>query len=696
MQNRASCVSKNSENAGAGQNRWCWTNPLAPDERKGVNQVSRFAEVIVNISHPDVDRTFQYRIPESLQDKIAPGSPVRVPFGSREVTGIVIAVTDHQEVENNRLKLVSGIVENGVPIEGQLIRLAAWMRETYGCTMNQALRTVLPSRRRVKSRAKIEQVELPEDRDVPPALNPEQQAAADGIWKEIHRENPRTCLLFGVTGSGKTEVYMNLIARTIAEGRQAILLIPEISLTYQNVRRFYRRFGNRVATINSRLSAGEKYESFRRAREGEADLMIGPRSALFAPFPNLGLILVDEEHDSAYHSETSPRYRASETAQARGRIAGAGVVLGSATPDIVDFYAAMDRKMAIFPIRSRAVPGSTLPQVDVVDLREEFRAKNMSIFSRLLTEEMTDTLARGEQIILFLNRRGYSGFVSCRSCGYVIKCPHCDVALTEHVGRRLVCHYCGYEMPEPSVCPKCGSSHIAGFGIGTERVEAITKKMFPRARVLRMDLGTTGGKNGHTRILKKFASGGADILIGTQMIVKGHDFPNVTLVGMISADLSLYSSDFRSSERTFQLITQAAGRAGRAGKPGRVVIQTYSPEHYAIQTAAAQQYVSFYKQETEYRKMLGYPPFGAMLSILVSDAGEEKAQACAEKLARGIRESFSSLEPVVLGPSDAGIAKVQDIYRKQIYVKHPDEAVLRRIRDYVNETAFCPVQADLL
>ena len=460
----------------------------------------KYADVIVNISHSQVDRTFQYRIPPFLQESLSVGSPVRVPFGNRTVKGFVVSLTDIPECDEDKLKEVEALEEKGLAIEGQLIRLASWMRRTYGCTMIQALRTVMPVKRRVKkTRQRVEQTALPEgERDVPPVLNAEQQAAVEGIWREFGSSDPRPCLIYGVTGSGKTEVYMELIARTLARGQQAILLIPEISLTYQNLTRFYRRFGDRVAVINSRLSEGERYLSLERARTGEVSLMIGPRSALFAPFPNLGLILVDEEHESAYNSEKAPRYRAVETAIERGRLAGAGVVLGSATPSMESFAAAMDRRYAIFPLRHRAVEGSLLPRVDIVDLREELRAGNKSIFSRLLEEQMEERLARGEQIMLFLNRRGYAGFISCRSCGKVIKCPHCDVSLTSHRGGKLVCHYCGYTAPMPAVCPSCGSPYIAGFGMGTQKVETLVKKRFPAARVLRMDLDTTSRKDGHS------------------------------------------------------------------------------------------------------------------------------------------------------------------------------------------------------
>ena len=661
----------------------------------------KYANVIVDISHSDLDRTFQYKIPETLQGRLMPGMPVRVPFGKsgRRLKGYVIETTDLPEYDEEKLKEVEAVEEKEVSIEGQLIRLALWMKETYGCTMIQALKTVLPARKKVKSRAvRVQQSELPDLQ--PPEerarLNAEQQSAVDGILQEL-REANRPSLIYGVTGSGKTEVYMELIAEMMREGKQAILLIPEISLTYQNLRRFYARFGEQVAVVNSRLSAGEKYDAFEKARRGQVSLMIGPRSALFTPFPNLGMILIDEEHEGAYISETSPRYHAVETAIARGRIEGAGVVLGSATPSMESFVHAMNREYAVFPLRHRAKAGSELPEVHVVDLRQEMQEGNKSIFSRALTEAMSDRLEKKEQIMLFLNRRGYAGFISCRSCGQAIKCPHCDVSLTSHRNGTLRCHYCGYQIPLPDRCPSCGSPYIAGFGIGTQRVESAVKKMFPEARVLRMDLDTTSKKDGHGKILSAFSSGQADILIGTQMIVKGHDFPNVTLMGILAADLSLYGDDFRSSERTFQLLTQAAGRAGRAGTKGEVFIQTYSPESYVILSAAKQDYIGFYKQEMVYRRMMHYPPAGEMMCIRISDPSEEKAARQADFLAEQIREEFRLEAPAVIGPADAAVAKVQDVYRKVIYVKHAERQVLLDIRAYAEKNAaFCQMQIDLL
>ncbi len=463
-------------------------------------------------------------------------------------------------------------------------------------------------------------------------LSDEQQAVVDGVLSDFDAGIKKTYLLHGITGAGKTEVYMDLIEGCIERGRQAIVLIPEIALTYQTLLRFYKRFGDRVSVLNSTLSAGEKYDQCMRARNGEIDVIIGPRSALFTPFPKVGLIVIDEEHETTYKSEGNPRYHARETAIYLAGLHGASVVLGSATPSVDTYYKAQNGEYGYFRLTKR-LTGGELPTVHVSDMREELRAGNKSMFSRKLQELMEERLSKKEQIMLFLNRRGYAGFISCRSCGEVLKCPHCDVSLSEHRGGKLICHYCGYETPTVKLCPKCGSKYISGFRAGTQQVEEKLRQMYPQARVLRMDADTTKTKDSYETILEAFSSGEADILVGTQMIVKGHDFPNVTLVGALAADMSLFASDFRSAERTFELLTQAAGRAGRGEKKGEVVIQTYQPEHYGIVTAAAQDYEAFYEEEMEYRDLGGYPPAAHLMAVLVTAPNEDRAEAAAKTLA---------------------------------------------------------------
>lgn len=514
-------------------------------------------------------------------------------------------------------------------------------------------------------------------------LNEEQTRAVEGIWADYEKGIRRTYLLHGVTGSGKTEVYMELIARVIREGRQAVVLIPEIALTFQTVRRFHERFGERVSVMHSRLSEGERYDQFLRAKEGEIDVIIGPRSALFAPFSRIGMIIIDEEHESSYKSETVPRYHAREAAIFRAGMCHASVVLGSATPSVESYHLAENGAYGFYRL-SRRIGDAVLPGVSIVDLRAELKEGNRSIFSRKLKEAMEERLRLGQQMMLFLNRRGLSGFVSCRSCGAAIRCPHCDVTLSLHEGGRLKCHYCGYEVPMPGVCPACGSRYISGFRAGTQQIEREVKKIFPRAKVLRMDYDTTRSKESYEQILTSFGKGEADVLVGTQMIVKGHDFPNVTLVGVLAADLSLHASDYRASERTFQLLTQAVGRAGRGNQAGEAVIQTYVPDHYSIRAAAAQDYEAFFQQEILYRKLLSYPPIAFMFGIYLSGPEEESLKTCSERLGTRIRElSVEGL--AVIGPAAAALSRKQDLYRRVIYLKHTDETALLNVKKVLEQ-----------
>ncbi|MCD8362030.1 MAG: primosomal protein N' [Lachnospiraceae bacterium] len=725
-----------------------------------------YVDVIVDISHEKLDHKFQYRVPETLRGKIRIGMQVRFPFGrgNRPTKGYVIGFTDEPDYPPEKIKELTGIVEGSVCAESQLIGLAAWMREQYGSTMNQALKTVLPVKQEVArqrdvtlrlavpraqaetflaeelhknhhARARLLAALLDADGAISrseaaercrvtapvvrglerdgilysetetkyrnpfeghfqetterPELTAQQRAAVDGIWTDYERGERRTYLLQGVTGSGKTEVYMELIERVIRQGKQAIVLIPEIALTYQTVRRFYERFGDRVSVLHSRLSDGERYDQFVRAKEGLLDVMIGPRSALFTPFPDLGIIIIDEEHEGAYKSETVPRYDAREAAIYRASSCGASVVLGSATPSLESSYRAREGTYGWYRLDSR-IGAAVLPAVHIVDLRKELKEGNRSIFSRRLTDALGERLRRGEQTMLFLNRRGFSGFVSCRSCGEALRCPHCDVSLSLHIDGYLKCHYCGYEMRMPKACPSCGSPYISGFRAGTQQIEREVKRLFPSARVLRMDYDTTRSKESYEKILSAFGRGEADVLVGTQMIVKGHDFPNVTLVGVVAADISLHAPDYRAAERTFALLTQAVGRAGRAQKPGEALIQTYRPEHYSIRAAAKQDYDAFYVQELSYRRLMGYPPIQEMLGIYLSSTEQEFLRQSSEKLGAYIRTLDASLQ--VIGPAIAALAKKNDIYRMVIYIKHERKErlleVKRQLESRIEKEAF--------
>ena len=511
-------------------------------------------------------------------------------------------------------------------------------------------------------------------------LNEEQQQAVREILEEWDSQVPRPCLIKGVTGSGKTEVYMELIRHVLEQGRQVILLIPEIALTYQNVSRFYARFGEQVSLIHSRMSQGERYDQFERAKEGKISVMIGPRSALFTPFPRLGLILIDEEHEDSYKSEKTPCYHARETAIQRGKMEGAFVVMGSASPSVESYYKAETGAYRLVRLEQR-YGGSTLPDVSIVDLREELKTGNRSVFSGLLTRKIQERLKKKEQVILFLNRRGYSGFVTCRSCGHVMKCPHCDVSLTSHRNGRLICHYCGYETADVQKCPVCGSPYIGGFRAGTQQIESLVLKSFPGAKVLRMDADTTRRKDDHEKILSAFGRGEADILIGTQMIVKGHDFPRVTLVGVLAADLSLCSGDYRAGEKTFQLLLQAVGRAGRGERPGEAVIQTYHPDHYCIQAAAAQDYDWFYQEEMAYRSLMDYPPRAAMAAVRGAGKEEEILIQAMDYCRKYIERIYPGKDLTLIGPAPESVAKVQDMYRRVLYMRHQDREILVKIKN---------------
>ena len=714
-----------------------------------------YADIIVDISHEKLDRSFQYKVPKELEEEIQVGMVVTMPFGNgnHERKGYVIGLSDKPAFDTARMKELRGICSSEETTEERLIALAAWMKNRYGSTMVQALKTVFPVREKVKAKEKryvvlnieeeaadklaselergrckararvlralltekkldytraskeigmtasvlrplIDQgvVQVTQDevyrmavdgdnipREKLSVLTEAQEEALKQIQEEWSREIPRPVLIHGVTGSGKTQIYMQLIQQVIDEGRQVIVLIPEIALTYQTVRRFYGWFGDKVSVLNSRLSQGERYDQFKRAKRGEIQIMVGPRSALFTPFSRLGLIIIDEEHEQTYKSENSPRYHARETAGYRTKMEHAYLVMGSATPSLEAYTNAVNGEYRLVKLNAR-FEDRPLPEVSVVDLREELKNGNRSILSRSLQTAIEKRLERGEQAVLFLNRRGYAGFVSCRSCGEALKCPHCDVALTEHNNGRLVCHYCGYEQPRVEKCPVCGSPYIGGFKAGTQQIEQVVRKAFPKARVLRMDYDTTRTKGSYEKILSSFTEHKADILVGTQMIVKGHDFPDVTLVGAVAADLSLNAADYRCAERTFQLLTQAVGRSGRGKKAGEAIIQSYHPDHYSIQAAARQDYEAFYQEEMAYRMLMDYPPAAHMLSVLASGENEALLTQGMEYLAKFIERISAKYKIHVIGPAYASVGKVNDIYRKVLYLKHHDEQILQDIK----------------
>ncbi|PGZ94830.1 primosomal protein N' [Bacillus sp. AFS029533] len=526
------------------------------------------------------------------------------------------------------------------------------------------------------------------ERSKPLPLIEEQQIAFEQIVSSFHESKNKIHLLHGVTGSGKTEVYLQAIQEVLSVGKEAIVLVPEISLTPQIVGRFKSRFGNDVAVLHSGLSIGEKYDEWRKIQRKEVKVVVGARSAIFAPFENIGMIIIDEEHETTYKQDEHPRYHARDIAIWRGEYHHCPIVLGSATPTLESFARA-GKGVYELNTMSKRVNQGPLPEVEIVDMREQLRIGNRTMFSTALHEKILDRLEKKEQIILFLNRRGYSSFVMCRDCGYTIQCPHCEVSLTYHKhNHHLKCHYCGYDTYMPKQCPSCLSEHIRFFGTGTQKVEEAITKTYPEARVIRMDNDTTSRKGAHEKMLKQFGNGEADILLGTQMIAKGLDFPNVTLVGVLAADSSLHLPDFRASERTFSLLTQVSGRAGRHEKPGEVVIQTYSPEHYSIELAKTQDYVAFYEEEMKIRRSFRYPPFYYLVLISIAHNDLIKTVKVSEQIAGYLREYLSE-GSIVLGPVASPIAKIKDHFRYQCVIKYKSEPalydVLNRIQQYYQD-----------
>ena len=717
--------------------------------------MANYAGIVVDISLEKLDRVFDYKIPAHLEEKIYPGIQVWIPFGAgnRQVKGFVLQTSDTCVYEESKVKEILEVCKGAISVEGQLIALAAWMKERYGCTMNQAMKTVLPVKNKVKEQTKVlislqadqETVEkytennkrckarirvlqtlllngtmekeillkeaavslatlkelqeeglillqsetiyrlprISKEDSKKIILNEHQQKVLDVFRKDYEGGIRKDYLVHGVTGSGKTEIYMGMLETVLKTGKQAIVLIPEIALTFQTVMRFYGRFGEKVSVIHSKMSAGERFDQMERARKGEISVMIGPRSAVFTPFSNLGMIVIDEEHEGSYKSETTPKYHAREVAKWRCKMSNGVLVLGSATPSVESYFKTSCGEYELLKLPNR-VNDLNLATVQVVDLRQELKEGNRSVLSRELKAQMQNALEKNQQIMLFLNRRGHTGFISCRSCGHVLKCPHCDVSLTLHKDGRMRCHYCGYEQMSVKTCPTCGSPYIGGFRAGTQAIEEVVKKEFPTARILRMDLDTTRKKGSYETILESFAKKEADILIGTQMIVKGHDFPGVTLVGVLLADLSLHASDYMAAERTFQLLTQAVGRAGRGREAGSAIIQTYQPEHYAVVEAAKQNYEGFYDLEIAYRDLMSYPPTSGMLVMLLQAADETLLEREAEAMKISILEMEIPLLRLT-GPTSAVVSKISDVYRRVIYLKHEDTKELYRVREMIDE-----------
>ncbi|PJY98712.1 MULTISPECIES: primosomal protein N' [Bacillus] len=780
------------------------------------------AEVIVDVSTKNIDRPFDYKIPDHLKGMIKTGMRVIVPFGPRKIQGFVTAVKEASDLSGKSVKEVEDLLDLTPVLTEELMNLSSWLSDKTLSFKITALQAMLPaalkakyekelkiahgadlppqverlfsetktllysdipdhdmlkliqkhvqkgsidvtykvaqktnkkmvrhiqanaskeelskqaeglSRQAAKQQAilhffiaeregvKIPATDLCKKTDAssatiktliqkgllkesyeevyrdpyqdkmfkktePLPLTDEQSAAFEPIRQTLDNDEHKVFLLHGVTGSGKTEIYLQSIEKVLAKGNEAIVLVPEISLTPQMVNRFKGRFGSQVAVMHSGLSTGEKYDEWRKIHRKEVRLVVGARSAIFAPFENLGMIIIDEEHESSYKQEEMPRYHAKEVAIKRAEHHSCPVVLGSATPTLESYARAQKGVYELLSLKHR-VNHQVMPEVSLVDMREELRNGNRSMFSVELMEKLEETIAKGEQAVLFLNKRGYSSFVMCRDCGYVPQCPHCDISMTYHrYGQRLKCHYCGHEEPVPHTCPECASEHIRFFGTGTQRVEEELTKVLPHARVIRMDVDTTSRKGAHEKLLSAFGEGKADILLGTQMIAKGLDFPNVTLVGVLSADTTLHIPDFRSAEKTFQLLTQVSGRAGRHEKPGNVIIQTYTPSHYSIQLTKSHDYEAFYQHEMAHRREQSYPPYYYLALVTVSHEEVTKAAVTAEKIAHFLKSNCGA-DTKILGPSASPIARIKDRYRYQCVIKYKQEtqlsALLKRILEH--------------
>lgn len=593
-----------------------------------------------------------------------------------------------EEIETSRIKKIQQIrilemlMESPYIPVSDLVRLAGVSRSTLNTLKKHGYIDFIDVeiKRDPLEHKKIEKTE-------PLKPTSEQKAALDLVKGKLDNETFEEILIHGVTGSGKTEVYLQLIQYVINMGKQAIVLVPEISLTPQMVERFKGRFGDNVAVLHSRLSLGERYDQWRLIKEGSIKVAVGARSAVFAPFRNLGIVIIDEEHESSYKSETTPKYHACEIAKKRCQEENAVLLYGSATPSIETYYRAVNGCIGYARLKERA-NSMVMPQVDIIDMRKELEEGNRSIFSRRLEREIEKNISSKQQTILFLNRRGYASFVLCRKCGYTVVCVNCNISLTYHASdERLICHYCGYTIKLPKVCPKCKSTYIRQFGTGTQRVENDLKNQFPGCSVIRMDMDTTSYKNSHEEILASFRENNINVMVGTQMIAKGHDFPNVTLVGVLAADSMLNTGDYRASERTFQLLTQVAGRAGRGEISGRVIVQTYNTDNFSIVAARRHDYDAFYEQEIKLRKKMNYPPFTNIAVVIISGVNDKVVFDSSKLVRNHIEAGFSHYREKVdiLGPARSPLTKIKNKYRWRIVIKCKDKekliSVLTRVSD---------------
>ncbi|MBN1353050.1 MAG: primosomal protein N' [Candidatus Omnitrophica bacterium] len=640
------------------------------------NALHEFADLAINIP---VDRLFTYGIPADTAKKAEVGKRAFVDFRNKETVGYIVGF--RPEAEAQGIKEIRSVIDDEPVISGELLKLTERVSLTYLCSYGQAIAAAIPGvlkkgKVSVKSREKHEEEKMPAP-SYPLALTDEQKKVLESVFKKIDMESYRPFLLHGITASGKTEIYLQAIEKVLNKGKTSIVLVPEIALTPQTVERFTSRFGSKVAVAHSALVGSMRYKEWQRIRSGEAKIVVGARSAIFSPVRNLGLIIIDEEHETSYKQEDVPRYHARDVALMRAKLANCPVILGSATPSLESFYLAKKGELEMVKLTKR-IDERSLPKTKVVDMRMELATrKKVCMFSKVLVDSIERVLKDGRQVMIFLNRRGFSTYVNCKRCGLVLKCKKCDSVMVYHYEtRNLICHYCNFRMPPPDICPKCNAAYMKYFGIGTEKVESEIARLFPQARIARMDTDATAKRGSHDRILGEFKKHNIDILVGTQMIAKGLDFPRVTLVGVVNADVTLNLPDFRASERTFNLLTQVAGRAGRGEDGGEVIIQTYAPEHYAILAASKHDYEKFYAQEIKSRKELFFPPFVHLIKLTLRSRNEKSASDAAGSLKEFLEKNLFNTEKEksvdkidIAGPAPSPIARVRGFFRWNVLLK---------------------------
>ena len=642
----------------------------------------KFADIAIAMP---MDRLFTYSIPASLKESVEIGKRVFVPFRDKDVVGYIVGLKS--EADTKGIKDIKKIIDEKPIISKSLLELTDWISETYLCSRGQALAATIPG---VLKKGKVSiksRKDLVPDRthtlSDPLSLTEEQKKVLQSILYNIEKEDFKTFLLHGITASGKTEIYLQAIETVLKKGKSSIVLVPEIALTPQTVRRFVSRFGDLVAVLHSALLGSMRYREWQRIKDGRAKIVVGARSAIFSPMENLGIIIIDEEHETSYKQEDAPRYHARDVAIMRAKLSNCPIILGSATPSVESFYLAERKELELVKLTKR-IDERALPKVKIVDMRMELATrKRIVMFSRLLLDAIERTLREKKQVMIFLNRRGFSTYINCKKCGLVVKCKKCDTVLVYHYQKkRLICHYCNFNISPPEICPKCNASYMKYFGVGTEKVESELARFFPAARIARMDTDTTKRRGSHEEILEEFRKHNVDILVGTQMIAKGHDFPRVTLVGVVNADVTLNLPDFRASERTFSLLTQVAGRAGRGEDEGEVIIQTYAPEHYALLCAAKHDYEKFYYEEIKSRKELKFPPFSHIAKLTLRSRNEKRAHEAADNLKKFLINKISTEKNEnieILGPAPPPISRVRSYFRWNIMLKGKNRSTMSHV-----------------